>query len=170
QAARHAAERDHLTGLLNRRSLRARFNSLVANAGREGRALYGAVIDIDHFKAINDTLGHDVGDLALKRLAGVLCASFRTDDHIFRLGGEEFLVLFEGPDTATLEERLAAARATLLMAEAAGERSRVPVIRFSAGVASWPTDGDTLDAFLKAADRRLYLAKQSGRDRIVQTG
>lgn len=169
-AARHAAERDHLTGLLNRRSLRMRFETAAAAASDDGRSIYGALIDIDHFKSINDTYGHHTGDLALTRLAAALRAAFRSEDSMFRLGGEEFLVLFEGPDVAALESRLRDARSRLLTGKDDSPAEEMPDVRFSAGIATWPQDGETMETFLETADRRLYIAKDTGRDRIVTAG
>ena len=104
---RNLANRDYLTGLYNRRYLFEAGHGLFENARRDNLDLAVAVIDIDHFKRINDIYGHDVGDVALIAMAKVLAASFRTTDLVARLGGEEFCVLAVNPQAAlVLMERL----------------------------------------------------------------
>ena len=122
------------------------------------------MMDVDHFKVFNDTFGHAAGDAVLKSVANYLRSHVRAADIVCRYGGEEFILLM--PQT------------TIEQASAAGEKLRKTVESFSfpgvarpvtisAGVASFPTDGDSRDALVSAADRALYAAKQGGRNRVI---
>jgi diguanylate cyclase (GGDEF)-like protein len=118
-----------------------------------------AILDLDHFKRINDAHGHKAGDAVLVAAAHALRAHLRAEDQLGRLGGEEFLVLL--PDT---EARAAAHVAEKLRAEVA--RAPTPVaVTVSIGVAAW--DGEAPEALLHRADEALYAAKQAGRDRVM---
>jgi diguanylate cyclase (GGDEF)-like protein/PAS domain S-box-containing protein len=156
------ATTDELTGIANQRGFRERLNQLVAE-GERGRAFALCIVDADHFKRINDTLGHPVGDQALATMARVLAKSIRRVDHVARYGGEEFSVLFVDVDEATaaiLAERMR--RAVEAIAE--------PVhLTASFGVAAYRR-GNSVADLLKAADRALYAAKQQGRNRVVAAG
>ena len=162
-ALRHAAITDPLTGLLNRRGLQDRIELELARAERGAGPLVLMVIDLDHFKQVNDRLGHLGGDMALERAAGVLQRELRVVDAAARIGGEEFAVLL--PDTGVFEGL------------AAGERLRVRIERSfegtavaltaSVGLAASPQDGRTMEELLHAADRAMYTAKALGRNRCV---
>jgi diguanylate cyclase (GGDEF)-like protein len=120
--------------------------------------------DVDQFKHYNDTFGHPAGDEVLKRVAAILRETAREVDCAARYGGEEFcLMLPETPTTGavTLAERI---RARVEAQNFAGQK-----ITVSIGVASFPTDGDTPDAVIAAADEALYQAKREGRNRVIQT-
>jgi diguanylate cyclase (GGDEF)-like protein len=151
---------DPLTGLLNRRGLAERFESEVARAVREERPLSVVAIDIDHFKPINDTHGHDAGDRALVWLATVLCEQTRGSDIIARTGGEEFLIVLPGADLASASdfaERLRHAVAT----------GDAPIaFTISAGVAAEALPF-TPFVLTQAADGALLDAKRDGRDRVA---
>ncbi|MBB2901086.1 diguanylate cyclase (GGDEF)-like protein [Kineococcus radiotolerans] len=156
------AGHDPLTGLLNRRGLRLALEA--AAPGGRGLGPTGAVLlDVDHFKTVNDTLGHDAGDAVLIRIAAVLTATARPTDLVARIGGEEFLVVAtatEPGDVARLGERLRAAVA------ADGGR---PPVTVSAGVASCPPEPGVpclVDELQSRADRLLYRAKSTGRNRV----
>jgi diguanylate cyclase (GGDEF)-like protein/PAS domain S-box-containing protein len=156
------ATTDELTGIANQRAFRERLNQLVAE-GERGRTFSLCIVDADHFKRINDTLGHPVGDQALISMARVLAKSTRRVDHVARYGGEEFSVLFVDVDEATataLAERLRQA------VEAIAGPVRVTA---SFGVAAYRR-GSSVAELLKAADRALYAAKQQGRNRVVAAG
>jgi diguanylate cyclase (GGDEF)-like protein len=157
---RAAASKDSLTGLLNHGAFHARVAEAVAVARRHARPLSVVVLDLDHFKRINDGFGHAEGDRVLRSVALSLAAAARPGDAAARIGGEEFAVLL--PDTTAeqagaIAERLRAAAATVT---AAGEP-----VRSSAGVATWPADVADAATLLAAADEALYAAKRAGRDR-----
>lgn len=156
--AAHLADHDPLTGLLNRRGLHRRLLE------RRPTGLTGAVlVDVDHFKSVNDRWGHAAGDDVLVRVAAVLAATLRPDDLLARVGGEEFLVITTGagaPDVADLAERLRAA--------VAADRGPRPVT-ISAGVAlcrPGPGIPCLLDELNARADTLLYRAKAEGRNRV----
>jgi diguanylate cyclase (GGDEF)-like protein len=160
---REQAERDWLTGLHNRRYLARELERLTQE--RLAVPLSLAVLDLDHFKSINDRFGHDIGDQVLVRVAGLLCGVLRESDVVVRSGGEEFLVLM--PLT---EARAAAACCERLRSAIRDEPwERIAdglTVTTSAGVASMHDPGD-LEALVKLADQRLYDAKHAGRDRLV---
>lgn len=165
--ARRAAEQDHLTGLANRRAFEARFKEEVAHATRNGEALSVAFCDIDHFKKINDTHGHDTGDRVLKFVGSLLAKISGEKCHVARHGGEEFVMLFRGKSVSEASEIVDETRADLasrnLVDRNTGER--MDRVSFSGGVADVFGYGDPREA-LKAADRALYLAKEHGRNRV----
>ncbi len=162
---------DGLTALTNRRGLDAAMQRALAAAKRSslgpgdnaGKAQSFAVLmlDLDHFKLINDSFGHQAGDAALRAFAQRLQAGLREQDQAFRYGGEEFCVLL--PDTDDAAALLLAERLRLqVVLPAQGER---PLFSASFGVAVWQP-GDTADTLFKRADRALYRAKNSGRNRV----
>jgi diguanylate cyclase (GGDEF)-like protein/PAS domain S-box-containing protein len=149
------ASRDALTGLPNRRMLDEQLPREMARARRAGSPLCLAIVDIDHFKAYNDSYGHLTGDTMLRNCAVAWDSELRAEDTILRFGGEEFLVLL--PDTpleraAEIVERLRAATPKALTC--------------SAGLACWDS-AESIDDLLERADTALYAAKDSGRDRLV---
>jgi len=158
------ALRDELTGLPNRRSI-AEFARLqwAARLAHEGR-LRVAILDIDHFKSVNDGFGHDVGDAVLSAFAQVCAAKLRSSDRLGRYGGEEFLLIMPGSDAAQVSivfQRLQQAVQQLSVPGLPPDHR----LTFSMGVAeAWP-EGDNLDAMIRRADEALYLAKRNGRNR-----
>ena len=156
-----AASTDHLTGLANRRTLAAEGERRL-RAQRDAAGLAVAIIDIDHFKRINDVHGHAVGDLALRHVAGVLRQVCRDGDLAARHGGEEFVVLSAGGDPETLAERLRSAVAAAPFPGVAGGLA----ITVSIGVTRVGAGDGHLDDLLRRADRALYRAKAGGRDRV----
>ncbi|PZU58615.1 MAG: GGDEF domain-containing protein [Sphingobium sp.] len=164
---RKAAEQDHLTGLPNRRAFEARMREEVAQAQADGETLAVAFCDIDHFKLVNDTHGHDVGDRVLKFVSTLLAGVSGDKCHVARHGGEEFVMLFRGKSAAEACEIVDAAREDLsgrsLVNRTNGQR--MERVTFSAGVANVFAYDDPRTA-LKAADRALYLAKEHGRNRV----
>ncbi len=167
ESARRAAEHDHLTGLPNRRAFEGVIKEEVILARDNGEQLSVAFCDIDHFKLVNDTHGHDTGDRVLKFVAGLLSKVSNDKCHVARHGGEEFVMLFRGKTAAETCELVDAVREDLatrsLVNRANGER--MERVSFSAGVANVLASDDPRDA-LKAADRALYLAKEHGRNRV----
>lgn len=167
ESARRAAEHDHLTGLPNRRAFETVLRAEVALALAEEEQLSVAFCDIDHFKQINDTHGHDTGDRVLKFIASLLARISDDKCHVARHGGEEFVLLFRGKTAAQTCEAVDSVREDLatrsLVNRTNGER--MERVSFSAGVANVLAFDDPRAA-LKAADRALYLAKEHGRNRV----
>jgi two-component system cell cycle response regulator len=155
---------DALTGLANRRYILTQLAALVSGARRHGRPLSIALIDVDHFKTVNDRYGHAVGDRVLVGVAAALRNHLRAEDHLGRLGGEEFLALL--PDT----DAEAAARVTEKLRCEVGGASVVHAghelaVTVSIGMATW--DGEEPQRLLQRADEALYAAKAAGRDRAL---
>ncbi len=168
-AYRRLADFDPLTGLPNRRATLERFREASARATRDRRLLGVAVIDVDHFKRVNDTHGHVVGDAALRHLAATLSAQKRQTDVIGRLGGEEFVALLDlepNDDVATAAEGLRSR-----VAGTALEHGSLTLgLTVSGGLALFPNEGSDWDQLFAIADRRLYSAKNGGRNRIEIAG
>jgi diguanylate cyclase (GGDEF)-like protein/PAS domain S-box-containing protein len=160
---------DALTGLPNRRAFMERFAQEIARAGRHGRKFMIAMMDLDRFKEVNDTLGHQVGDRLLRAVADRLRAILRKEDTLGRLGGDEFAVLI--PDVATKQDGV---RIGEKFVEAF--QSPFPVsphdigMTTSIGFSVYPDDGDNEDALYKNADHALYRAKDRGRNTYVICG
>jgi diguanylate cyclase (GGDEF)-like protein len=154
------AREDALTGLLNRREFETRFAAEASRARRSQGALGLLLVDVDHFKEINDSRGHQEGDQALRRVASVLQRTVRGHDTVARFGGDEFVVLLDGAPVAELG---AAARRIGLLAREAG-------LSVSIGVAGWPEDCAETDELFSVADANLYRAKRAGRGRACTTG
>lgn len=167
EALRRIATRDELTGLLNRREYDRILAEEEERARRFGHPLGLVIIDIDHFKAINDTHGHPAGDEVLKELALRLAGAIRTVDRVARIGGEEFaLVLVQTDGPAALEVARRAISAVAENPVPAGN-GLVLEVTASAGVASLPSDATTAAELFAAADKALYAAKERGRRAAV---
>jgi diguanylate cyclase (GGDEF)-like protein len=161
-SSRDAAVLDPLTGLFNRRALDDRFRTARAQAGVTGETVSLILCDIDRFKTVNDNHGHERGDRVLVAIAEQLRACVRNAEMVYRLGGEEFLVLLpnEGVESAgRLAERI---RSSVGTDPVVGLR-----VTLSAGVAAASGDAVRLDRLLAEADAALYEAKRSGRDRVA---
>lgn len=158
---------DHLTGLPNRRALLQRADWVLAQHRRNGRPVSLALIDVDHFKAINDRDGHPAGDRALHQLAERLTALVRAADMVARLGGEEFGLLM--PDTGEAESLALCERIRArIEGEAYPWAPHFPRLTVSIGVATSTPGTETLfDRLYSRADRALYEAKRGGRNRVV---
>jgi len=162
---RSAALTDPLTELPNRRYAMKRLATEWATTSRTGRPLSVMMIDLDHFKAVNDTHGHDAGDLVLKQIAGVLRSSLRQADEVCRIGGEEFLVICKHTDAdegALVAERLRRAVEASVV-EGNGFSLSLTI---SMGLAQRAPDIADASALLKAADEQVYVAKDEGRNRV----
>lgn len=160
------ARSDPLTGLLNRRGLDAQMGLVLALAQRSGRPLCLVSVDVDHFKAINDTHGHAQGDLVLQSLARTLQSRLRCSDLVARLGGEEFVALLPDTDLASATALAEALR----LAVAAQPHGGVGHICISLGVSMLRPGETSATALLERADAALYAAKHQGRNRVcVQT-
>jgi diguanylate cyclase (GGDEF)-like protein len=162
--ARRLADIDALTGLYNRRGWTDRVLALDEDLRREGASYSVLFLDLDRFKELNDRLGHEAGDAALRTLATVMREELREQDIIGRFGGEEFVVALPGADrlhAARVAERIRA-RLQALAAEDPADALRT----VSIGVATL-NDGETTSALLKRADKAMYAAKAAGRNRVV---
>ncbi len=164
---RESAIKDSLTGLYNRRFLQDYTETLVAGALRRGKAIGLIMCDLDYFKQVNDTYGHDVGDAILRETAATLTECVRKTDFVLRFGGEEFLVLLvdvEEGEALTIAEKI---RTTL-----AAKKLKVPdgtlTKTISLGVSEFPTDTEGIWQAIKYADVALYEAKHRGRNLTVR--
>jgi len=170
EALRVMSLRDPLTGLFNRRYLE---ETLVLEFGRASRANDGIGVivgDLDHFKRLNDTHGHDGGDAALRAVAQVLVGNVRKGDIACRHGGEEFVLVLPGATLEQTHERAEELRRTLAQLEVPFHGKLISPITMSIGVAVYPRHGSSPDAVLRQADKAMYQAKQNGRDRVVVAG
>jgi two-component system, cell cycle response regulator len=159
---------DALTGLNNRRSLERRLPAMIEIARQRGAPLTMMVLDIDHFKRVNDTYGHDVGDLVLKGFAAQLLETVRSGDLICRLGGEEFVVAMPGVDAAEAAQIAERARRTTESRDFGVDGPVGSVsITVSIGLAEWREGWDTAELY-RRADRALYLSKAAGRNCVTQ--
>jgi diguanylate cyclase (GGDEF)-like protein len=159
---RALADHDPLTGLLNRRGMEERLRELSGFLERHEVVVTLALLDVDHFKRVNDEHGHDVGDAVLGEISRELQRVFRDSDYLARWGGEEFLVALTHTDlrqaTSVLERLRAEIHGVSVFS--------VPSITLSMGAAEW-RPGKDLNAALKQADVALYEAKKKGRNKLV---
>ena len=159
---------DQLTGLHNRRYMTSHLDNLMMQTAKSSKPLAFVIMDIDHFKSVNDTHGHDIGDEVLREFAKRLGANIRGIDLACRYGGEEFVVVMPETDASfayAVAERLRKSIETTPI-----EISRAPgkiSITISIGIAAWEGENDTAEALLRRADQALYSAKRSGRNRVV---
>jgi two-component system, cell cycle response regulator len=162
------ATSDPLTGLFNRGYVDDRLAMELNRAQRYGKALTLAVIDADHFKALNDTYGHTAGDVVLKKLAGMLRGSFRQSDTTGRYGGEEFVVILPETDMETARRKVESLRETIANTPIGlPDRKATLRVTISAGLASYPEDGEDAAELFATADERMFVAKHEGRNRVV---
>jgi diguanylate cyclase (GGDEF)-like protein/PAS domain S-box-containing protein len=163
-ALQRLATHDTLTGLPNRFLMMDRLTQLLARAKRSGSAFAVLYMDIDHFKDVNDTRGHEFGDLLLRAVAGRLGKSVRQSDTVARIGGDEFVIVLEtlqktsDADVVGLNIQRALARSFTL------QRQRVKITA-SIGISLFPENGADVDTLLRAADYAMYLAKRQGGNR-----
>ena len=158
--------RDSLTGVYNRRYFDEQITQEILIARRHNRPLALAMIDVDHFKSVNDTHGHAEGDKLLVTLAARLRRKARESDLVARLGGDEFVIVMEGGFT---DQKLATIAADLVAVVSEPCPLTVGDVQVSCsmGVACAPRDGGTPEVLLKSADAAMYLAKAAGRGRYV---
>ncbi|TCL72302.1 diguanylate cyclase (GGDEF)-like protein [Hydrogenispora ethanolica] len=163
--------RDELTQAYNRRYLQSFLAAEIARAQRTGEPFSLAMVDLDHFKKINDSHGHLAGDETLQALVQTFLGNLRGTDVICRYGGEEFVIVMPRTprgDGVKIMERL---RQTIAGRPLQLRRSQVEIaLTFSAGVAGFPSDGISGEELLRAADQALYRAKAAGRNRVMQAG
>jgi diguanylate cyclase (GGDEF)-like protein len=162
------AHHDALTGLPNRLQLAEDLAGKLAPAALGERRLVVAMVDIDHFKRFNDDYGHSVGDVTLQKVASLLQNCIRGEDHIYRYGGEEFVVVFMDAtlsEAESLAERLRRATETTPLSGSSLEP--VGPVTISVGLASRPEHGGAVEALIDLADRAMYEAKECGRNRVM---
>jgi diguanylate cyclase (GGDEF)-like protein len=163
EAARHAAFHDPLTGLPNRVLFNDRLEHGLARARRHGWTLAVMFVDLDDFKNINDSYGHDVGDGVLQTIAGRLKENTRGDDTVSRHGGDEFLYLLmevrDEQDIKLIAEKII--KSIKAPCEiSVGDLTVTPSINASIGISIFPADGSSADALVKSADKTMYQAKR----------
>ena len=166
RASMEMAITDALTGLYNRRYLETHLSHMIDHAANRGKLISVLILDIDFFKSVNDTHGHDTGDRVLQEMAGRLRSAIRSSDLACRTGGEEFVVVLSGTDLQTAErvgERVRKVVASRPFLASAGCHLSITV---SLGVASLTPADDSPDDILKRADQALYRAKREGRNRV----
>jgi two-component system cell cycle response regulator len=167
QASIEMAVTDPLTGLYNRRYLETQLSQLVVHAINRGKPLAVLAIDVDFFKPINDTHGHDAGDRVLQELAARMRASLRNIDMVCRVGGEEFVAVLPSTDLRTAE-RIAERIRKSVSAKPFNAGGAVPVnITVSIGIALLDGAETRMEDLLKRADQALYRAKREGRNRVI---
>ncbi|MBD9482632.1 diguanylate cyclase [Pseudomonas sp. PDM14] len=162
-ALEHLARHDPLTGLPNRRVFFERLDHALANSRRSGKPLAVLFVDLDHFKQLNDTLGHALGDHVLQAVANLLRSATRESDTVARLGGDEFVILFE-----VVEDT----QQVLSILHKLHDRFQLSMlldghevqVHASMGVSLFPRDGDDIQALVQQADRAMYRAKSAGRN------
>lgn len=166
---RRLSRHDALTGLYNRHAMQEALDLQLHRSRRAGDRFSVLMFDLDHFKLINDSFGHAVGDQALQHVAGVMLRGLRDVDRLARFGGEEFLALLPGLDAAqalALAERIRQAVAT----ERGPQLAPGIGLSVSVGVAEWHGPAEEISRLLVRADAALYTAKRLGRDRVVLAG
>ncbi|RPI31947.1 MAG: GGDEF domain-containing protein [Chloroflexota bacterium] len=159
------ALRDPMTGVYSRAALHERLREEVERASRYSLPLSLLVIDLDHFKSVNDAFGHSRGDRVLKEFTRRMIAMTRSTDPLFRYGGDEFVILLPHNTSA---QAVQLARRLLESISAVPFPGEPPLsLTFSVGVASYPEDGETSESLFEVADQRQYQAKRAGRARVV---
>ena len=160
------AQHDILTGLPNRSLLNQRLRQILAQAQRDATQVACVFLDFDHFKRINDTLGHDAGDQLLQSIAQRLSGAVRESDTVARLGGDEFVVILPGldPEQAISEVMVVVNRVRDSFLAPFRLADQMPTLTLSAGVAIYPTDALDAVSLIKQADTAMYAAKDAGRN------
>lgn len=162
----HQARHDQLTGLVNRRALNDKIARAIATAKHSDLVFGLLFVDLDGFKPINDTFGHDVGDLLLKEVAVRLGGCVRSNDTVARYGGDEFVLLIDDIKSKESLSRIAES----ILAQFGGNfqlSGNSIVVGASIGISLYPKDGVTTESLIKAADEAMYIAKQSGKNHFV---
>jgi diguanylate cyclase (GGDEF)-like protein len=162
------ANKDGLTGLYNHRFLQEKLDEEVRRSTRSNNPFSLVMVDIDRFKTINDTYGHESGDVVLKHVAEVLKGNLRESDWVARYGGEEFLIFLFGADKHAAfqvmeKTRMAVERCSMLLPQ----HDRMVHVNISCGISSCPFDGSAKDELIQKADSALYRAKANGRNQTV---
>ncbi|CAM2737732.1 regulatory protein (GGDEF domain) [Legionella steigerwaltii] len=164
---RYQSMRDPLTGLYNRRYLEDFLLKQIHQAERTKSPLSILLLDVDHFKKINNSYGHDAGDAALKELGKVLQDDIRVGDIAARYGGEEFIIVFYDTDAETIKTRAESISHQISRLQIKYGAQHVGPITISIGISVYPTHGHTAEALIESADKALYFAKANGKNQVV---
>ncbi len=167
ETLRSQSIRDPLTGLFNRRFMEECLDREFHRAKRQGHAVAIVMMDIDHFKAFNDTNGHDAGDILLSEVASLLRNSVRGEDVVCRFGGEEFILILPAVSKEIALDRAEGIRNQIKKIKVHYQKKELGPVSVSLGIALYNEHGTTPEAVLKAADMALYQAKSQGRDQVV---
>jgi diguanylate cyclase (GGDEF)-like protein len=159
--------RDPLTGLFNRRYMDETLGREIRRAVREGHTLGIIMFDIDHFKAFNDTLGHEAGDAVLQKLSEFILEHFRGEDIACRFGGEEFILILPNASLDDTYKRAESLRKAVKQLDVYHRGTLLDKLTLSIGVAIFPDHGNDAEALLRTVDQALYRAKNEGRDQGV---
>jgi diguanylate cyclase (GGDEF)-like protein len=157
---------DSLTGLLNHNAIKDLVEAEIDRANRQNQPLSVVLIDIDHFKNVNDTYGHQAGDIVIRKLSNLLNTRLRRYDGVGRYGGEEFMITLPNTDEQTAAHLINRLRVQFGQSTIRTENGSNMFCTFSAGIASFPRFLD-LTSLIEAADQHLYVAKANGRNRVV---
>lgn len=163
----YMAQRDPLTGLFNRRYMRETMTQELSRADREDKPLSVMLFDLDHFKRVNDTFGHDAGDTVLQEVSRVVDGQLRTEDTACRYGGEEFLVVLSGLGHEDALARAEALRRAIDEHDIVHDGTEIAPVTCSIGVATYPLHATEAEKLISAADEALYHAKETGRNKVV---
>jgi diguanylate cyclase (GGDEF)-like protein len=163
---RNQSIHDPLTGLYNRRYLEESLNRELHRANRTRRDISLVMLDLDHFKHFNDTFGHQVGDVLLKEVAGLIKSRVRAGDLACRFGGEEFSLILAEVGTEGATKCVEGIREAIKHLSLHHRGQTLGAVTISAGIATYPIHGDNSEDLTRAADQALYRAKKAGRDRI----
>jgi diguanylate cyclase (GGDEF)-like protein/PAS domain S-box-containing protein len=158
---------DSLTGLYNRRYFDESMKIELSRAERKNQNLSLLIIDIDHFKKFNDTYGHDVGDIVLQEVSGVLKKNVRASDIACRMGGEEFAIIMPGTTTKIAHERAEVLRKKIQRIVLKNAGKQLDPITSSIGIATYPDQANTAKQLIESTDMALYAAKNQGRNRSI---
>lgn len=164
---RHQSIRDPLTSLYNRRYLEDFLFKQIHQAERAKNNLAVLMLDLDHFKQINDNFGHDAGDLALRAVGQIFERDIRLGDIASRYGGEEFIIVFYNTDLAAAKQRAESIRQEVAKLEIKYGTQLVAPLTISIGIALFPDNGTTASELIESADKALYAAKNLGRNKVV---
>jgi len=166
EEAQHAATTDPLTGIMNRRAMLAALDVEQSRSERHGYPMSLLLLDVDHFKAINDERGHAMGDQVLAALGRLLAREVRKTDFVGRWGGEEFVVVFSGSNESGARIGAERIRSAVEDMELFDEKAQPVSVRVSIGIACLEVN-DTAEIIIARADRAMYQAKSTGRNRVV---
>ena len=161
------SDKDTTTGLLLRRAFSEQLTAILAESQRLKTTFTICLLDVDHFKKVNDTYGHLAGDKVLAGLGQLLSRRFRVDDLRGRWGGEEFILAFKRETKTTMHLAVQRVLDEFTKVGYSGDKGEVFYNSFSGGIAEYPQDGESVFELVKVADRRLYLAKERGRRQVV---
>jgi diguanylate cyclase (GGDEF)-like protein len=170
QTLERLAETDALTGVYNRGRFQQLFEQCIEQGQRSGDGFALVLLDVDHFKQVNDGWGHEVGDRALRHLCKVLQRRLRKTDVIGRLGGEEFGLLLRSTDAQAGEQLVQVLCSQLQQTPLCWGDKQELRITATFGVAHWPTDALDAESLYRRADQRLYRGKAYGRNRVISQG